>query len=198
MHSTSSSELYDSTSASSRLQHRPRPARTVRRALLFAAVFAGGYASHGRSKSSSPAPRVACPRLPPPVRLHHLNAPEKNDRRPLFSPQDCPLTVIFTVSLSNPLRRDPADRPHLPQDDEYAADCLIMDSDQFSTERLVDRESQRRVRPWQSQAILAWESAPNRPLLEEHHRLVAEDRRHETFDFELGYRLTSDVPQVYA
>lgn len=95
-------------------------------------------------------------------------------------------------------RRDHTDRLYLSQDDEYAADCLIMDSDQFSTERLVDRESQRRVRPWQSQAILAWESAPNRPLLEEHHRLIVEDRRHETFDFELGYRLTSDVPQVYA
>lgn len=84
------------------------------------------------------------------------------------------------------------------QEDEFVADCLIIDSDTYGVERMVDRHTQRLKRPWQVQAILGYESAPNRVALEEHHQLVKEGRGNESFEWELGYRLDSDVPQVYA
>lgn len=142
-------------------------------------------------------PQPSTARNYPPVTLHFLNQPDKNDRRPLFSPEECPLTVLFTVSSFSCARLEPADHPP-KQDDEFVADCLIIDSDTHSAERLVPREEQRRVRPWQTQAILAYESAPNRPALEEHHQLIKEGRGDETYEIEMSYRLNSDVPQVYA
>jgi hypothetical protein len=196
--STSSHSATDATYFSPASRLPLRPYRTARRLVLFATVFVAGCITHSLFSSQSYSGPSALSASSP-VRLHFLNSPSKNDQRPLIAPNDCPITVIYTVSHSCHILFGRSNwSPARTQEDEFAADALIIDSDQFSTERLVPRSSQRKVRPWQSQAILAYESAPNRPLLEEYFAMVEQGRREETFEFDMSYRLDSHIPQVYA
>lgn len=74
--------------------------------------------------------------------------------------------------------------------DEFAAEVVIYNSDDGL---LIDEggmEETRKARPWQYHAIKGVESASNRQWLEDHYALVDAGKRNETYDYEMGYRVS--------
>lgn len=130
------------------------------------------YSTPSPPEWSRPADRYK-PTLRPPVRLHWVNAGYGENNRPPTLPPDCPIPVLFTG------------------DDN--ADAIIYSSDFGAASSWNSND-----RPWQAHVISGLEAGPQREPLYNHHKLLKEGRRNETYEIEMTYRLDSDIPRVYA
>lgn len=183
-----------------RLQHHPRPSyrlsslhlpALVRRPQLLVSVisFLLGASFVYTWQHAVPANRLpdvlavmepnvtsAEPRLigGAPVRMHYYRDGPAN-MRIVEGNDPCPIRIINS--------------------DEFAAEVVIYNSDEGLVMDEGGFEETRKARPWQYHAIKGVESASNRQWLETHYALVDAGKKNETYDYEMGYRVSLICPR---